>query len=1224
MTRRGLRVSLFLAAIGLLNLCVSAGYADDFRISGGTTPDSPKDSNEPDNKCDPDICPLPGATNSSLKPGDKSSCAAGEPVFLLDGSFYYRHTDLAIPGRIPLVVRRAYDTRSEFKGLMGYGWSMNHHVRLGQLSNGNLLLKRGDNTKTEFVSAGNGIYTAKDGYDTLRAGSDGTYAFERGDGYTYSFDLDGCLDAIGDRNGNQLLFEYYTDPNGLKLLMPYSSISPYATVKTPITLGRDFRLARVVEAYDRKPSGRFIEFLYNDSGRIATARDFTGREVTYTYDPNQTGDLIAMGDPCGNAYHYTYDSNHLMVSFVGLGCGDCSLHTNIYNSSKKVVEQDHGSNVKQFEYLPGNRTRVTNKVYDDGTHPRQWLSTRYEYYDFDANGYTTQYTKQVGKELDAAPGSAEADDVVNRYAHDAQGNLVRKIDPRGIQIEYAYDPSTGNLLTETVHIPDSNDSVTTTYTYDPNYVGYTSRTAASTRDPQRYRTEYTYDASGNVATETRFADTNDPTTAMVTRYTYDAKGSVLTKTDPIGNVTAYQYDANGFVARTYDPANPSHQTLYVYDALGNLRSTTNALGNTTTYEYDALDRTTKITDPCGAMTVSTYDGANLVRIEEGKTLTQPGRVTIMEYDGLNRRTTVKKLDGNKEITLFAYAYDSEGRVLQTTDGNGSTARNAYDELGRPTRVTNPNGFATTYGYDQAGNVVWTTDAENNSTYYAYDYANRLTDVVDALDQWTHHAYNAIGKILSITDARDKTTTRAYDGLGRLTKIVDPMGHTTPYSYDENGNLSTKVTPNEYADPLDRHPIIYTYDSYGQLAQTHYPDGKTVTYAHDAAGNLTGWSDGSLSGSTAFDGLSRPTQVTTQYPGFSKTVSYTYDRFGRRQTMTDGEGAVTSYNYDGLGRLTTIAHPGNLMTQYSYDKAGRLTHKIVPNGVTTTYTYDVSGRLTKLVNAAAGGSVISSFAYTYDKVGNRVSMKTLQGTHKYTYDDTYQLLSAIHPDQPAEVYAYDDVGNRRASVGYGDWTYDNCNRLISYEGVTFTYDASGNTISKKDSQGLTAYAYDHEDRMVSATTPSHAAAYIYDPRGTRLGKAVDGVATYFSYDREDVIAECDSSGTLVARYHHGQGIDEPVAMTIGGTTHYYTFDGLGSVSELVDTAGSVVENYTYDAFGNKGMPAATQNPYTYTSREYCIETGVYFLGQGTMTRSQEGGSLQIPSLKMLLHGALVLP
>ena len=51
-------------------------------------------------------------------------------------------------------------------------------------------------------------------------------------------------------------------------------------------------------------------------------------------------------------------------------------------------------------------------------------------------------------------------------------------------------------------------------------------------------------------------------------------------------------------------------------------------------------------------------------------------------------------------------------------------------------------------------------------------------------------------------------------------------------------------------------------------------------------------------------------------------------------------------------------------------------------------------------------------------------------------------------------------------------------------------------------------------------------YIYDALGRRVAKIVDGVLTCYVYNtRYQVIEEHEGSGTLLAHYTHGAGIDE---------------------------------------------------------------------------------------------------
>ena len=272
-------------------------------------------------------------------------------------------------------------------------------------------------------------------------------------------------------------------------------------------------------------------------------------------------------------------------------------------------------------------------------------------------------------------------------------------------------------------------------------------------------------------------------------------------------------------------------------------------------------------------------------------------------------------------------------------------------------------------------------------------------------------------------------------------------------------------------------------------------------------------DGASSGAYAYDGLNRVASETTTYPFGGRTISYTYDRFGNRQTAVYPGGMGTiAYGYDEFNRLTSMSYGASTVT-YSYDPAGRLTSKTLPNGVAASYTYDNANRLTSLTNRRTDSSVISSFSYTHDNVGNRLTMTEVPGPHSYSYDDIYRLLGASHPSAPTESYTYDRVGNRLTSAAEPSWNYDQNNRLLSYDGVAYNYDDNGNRASRTAASSLTSYSYDFENRLETAN-PGVPVSYSYDPFGRRLSKTVGGVTTYYLYDEEDVIAEYDSTGALI--------------------------------------------------------------------------------------------------------------
>ena len=68
---------------------------------------------------------------------------------------------------------------------------------------------------------------------------------------------------------------------------------------------------------------------------------------------------------------------------------------------------------------------------------------------------------------------------------------------------------------------------------------------------------------------------------------------------------------------------------------------------------------------------------------------------------------------------------------------------------------------------------------------------------------------------------------------------------------------------------------------------------------------------------------------------------------------------------------------------------------------------------------------------------------------------------------------------------------------------------------------------------------------------------------------------------------------------GGTSSFYHFDALGSVTEITDAEGNVTDRYRYNAFGEAlAHTGTTINPHTYVGRErYYLDsdTGLYLLG-----------------------------
>jgi RHS repeat-associated protein len=117
----------------------------------------------------------------------------------------------------------------------------------------------------------------------------------------------------------------------------------------------------------------------------------------------------------------------------------------------------------------------------------------------------------------------------------------------------------------------------------------------------------------------------------------------------------------------------------------------------------------------------------------------------------------------------------------------------------------------------------------------------------------------------------------------------------------------------------------------------------------------------------------------------------------------------------------------------------------------------------------------------------------------------------------------------------------------------------------------------------------------DPFSPRIQRSAPLGTTNYLYDGQNVtlLDELDNDGSVVARYTQGPGIDQPLAELRTGSVSYYQQDGLGSISSLSGSAGSLSNTYTYDSYGKQiGSTGTTVNSFEYDGRELDVETGIY--------------------------------
>jgi YD repeat-containing protein len=222
------------------------------------------------------------------------------------------------------------------------------------------------------------------------------------------------------------------------------------------------------------------------------------------------------------------------------------------------------------------------------------------------------------------------------------------------------------------------------------------------------------------------------------------------------------------------------------------------------------------------------------------------------------------------------------------------------------------------------------------------------------------------------------------------------------------------------------------------------------------GNLTGYDDGVTSAVYGYDETYRKVSEAVDYGDFTLSNMIEYFNDGRKKTFTGPDNVTYQYQYDTGGRLAGVQIPDvGFVTigNYTWNRPTRVT---LPGGTEKEYEYDPLMRVKRITSRDPGQNVLLNFEYTRDKMDNITGKNTGHGDYGYQYDDLYRLTAVDNPEFSDEAFSYDGVGNRLTSAEHADWTYNANNELISYDGVSYEYDANGNMVKKTDGGVVTSF------------------------------------------------------------------------------------------------------------------------------------------------------------------------
>ena len=634
---------------------------------------------------------------------------------------------------------------------------------------------------------------------------------------------------------------------------------------------------------------------------------------------------------------------------------------------------------------------------------------------------------------------------------------------------------------------------------------------------------------------------------------------------------------------------------YEYDANGNVISVTDLQKKETRYNYENNDLTEEIL-PDGLVMTYDYDAYHNVEIATSST----GLVYTFDYDEYGNNTSVSIEKGGRELVSSA-TYSDNGNAL--------------------TKTTDTVGNETTYQYNPDTNVLewvrYPEDDEYNKTAYTYDEMYRtIKTAVGEIYTPNEVIYTYTDDLLTKITTKTTEYTFNYGDFDLRTSVQIGTKTLASYEYEDRTQRLTKLLygNNDF--------IQYTYDDQGRVTKDTYEDGDTVSYLYDNSGALASVIDSGSSITTTYyyDFIDRLAKYTEKGTNYSHSVEHVYDAKNNLSTLKEtinGTTRTTGYTYDADNRLQTVTGNGQTVV-YTYDDFGRVEKQEVKNGtetvLTTEYTYydpeenKTSVQVKSIEYTADNYSI--TYTYTYDGNGNILTIYDGTNTIRYSYTESNQLYSEDDPTGVERSFRYTDADQVFVELVYEDgvenvieyiWDATWGDMLTDYGNISLSYDAIGNMLN----DGTYTYTWEHGRELAEMASGDGRWSFTYDANGMRTSKTrrnvfTDELIDTYSYVYNgSQLSQMTKNGQVLNFFYDGEG--RPAYFTYGSATYYYVTNLQGDVIAILDSTGTMVVNYHYDAYGvllqTGGTMAATLgtlNPLTYRGYVYDHETGLYYL------------------------------
>jgi len=786
----------------------------------------------------------------------------------------------------------------------------------------------------QIVSTGGTVFDPSGPTGTISLG-DGTVSIEPG-----------CYD-VGDpwsMGGNFIPGDGPADVE-VALICEFSAPGP-GDVNGDPTICRSESFNEPVEHFHGHPSQpmRFATLVTDDEG------------VRHTYYSDGAGQILrSVNHETGTQWDVNYDRfGRLKGTRSAFGDRTCMGYDEEWNVALGVrfPSPDRWSPQVQVrhktEWGPHGRPR---KFYDPRAfEPRVWQDQTW-----DALGNLVAVTTPDGAR--------------QAWTHDRRGRVTRATRPDGTYDTISYDGASGQWRKIHLGRGDAQDD----------------RVWQAERDALGRPTELTRNDGLHVTLRWRLdglldqrAVQLDPSLGAVTEVMhYNTSGQLVGVSHPLHTV-AYQYEERGLrtaqlIVPTPGGAEAARANCVGYDGRMEVVEIVGPDGVRTRIERDAAGRPLRAVAGVWPPSPEPWD-------DLCERYAPPTAAAHEEELGTWTWGETGELLGQSVGTLTSvhYAYDGFGRLLDTIRADGQRTRVVRDPIGMPTWIgalragaPEPTGVgeldstdpiliaATRIEYDAMGRTSaverpWFVDTEAGRQTLGPPLRSEL------------HYFPTEGAIERVDPARVAVRTE-FDGLGRPVLQTVPGQDDVRWEYSRQGRRVTTISP----IPGANGTLIVNQDSLGgglleEVYNVAQPSLKDVKLTYDRFGRVLTQRTPEGARSMTWSPLGEVLEVDRlplRGAGDSEPIaSMRYDRAGRTQSMTDGNGHTTGWTWDALGRQVETTFPDGTTQHAEYvDGTGTPNHVTGRDGRTTDYLYDGVGRLTRASGRGPSGSgVVAAF------------------------------------------------------------------------------------------------------------------------------------------------------------------------------------------------------------------------------------------------------------------------